>query len=264
MSGFTSWIEMFITKTKKEKTAMTKIEKKQSFGRKFTLIELLVVIAIIAILAAMLLPALNNARDRARGTQCLSNLKQQGTAFHMYFSDHKDWIPPYYRAGNASLDTSHQMWPVLLFPYVGYPNLERESRAASTSSYSLKFMPTVFKCPSFPVTWCGSPRASSHLHYGINRKISSTVDADAKYVRMTMVKQPSIQILVADMILLPHKESDGHYTLVQYANNPTGNNRPRPKAHLQMTNVLFTAGNVGSYRCETELIETGKLKWACD
>ena len=149
----------------------------------FTLIELLVVIAIIAILAAILFPVFAQAREKARGTSCLSNGKQMGTAVLMYAQDYDDSIIPWLTAKeNATQPSYERIWAYRMQPYV-----KNASFAVGQTTPN-----GIFFCPSWSqaryqnaakATDCDNddqssyfPATSMYSHYGIAYNASCLED----------------------------------------------------------------------------------------
>jgi prepilin-type N-terminal cleavage/methylation domain-containing protein len=125
----------------------------------FTLIELLVVIAIIAILAAMLMPVLSSAKQKAQSIQCLGNLRQWGLAFTMYSQDNLDVVPEEGNVGNAiddpgsatQADNLDFAWYNCVAPTISQPKLVNlYGGFHSPFNPPLPGTPSIYSCPACP------------------------------------------------------------------------------------------------------------------
>lgn len=124
----------------------------------FTLVELLVVISIIALLLALLLPALNKARAAAKMTQCLSGMRQLGIAEHLYANEYQGLFTYYFDPSDPNRTT----WCVRLKPYCGNN---------TSSTWNANIESAVFRCPDWSIPAGQSPAVRC---YGLNNAISSS------------------------------------------------------------------------------------------
>jgi prepilin-type N-terminal cleavage/methylation domain-containing protein/prepilin-type processing-associated H-X9-DG protein len=149
--------------------------------KKFTLIELLVVIAIIAILASMLLPALNQAREKAKKISCTSNLKQIGIGTNSYVNDHDDYMPCSYSAVGG-----YYPWPRALMSHI-----------AAKDGYSVKN--GIYQCPSDVEPFAN---AGFNVSYRPNlnafRYLSTSATLPTSLYKVNTVKGPSVLRILVD------------------------------------------------------------------
>ncbi len=199
--------------------------------RGFTLIELLVVIAIIAILAAILFPVFAKAREKARQSSCLSNVKQIGLAFMQYAQDYDERLP----AGTTSPAVPTLTWWHVIEPYT--KNTQ------------------VFKCPSHAAALSTSTTYSYSVPFN-NLFWDSGAGTGPRGAKLGAIEYPGEALLLGDGETIAGAGCWYYYSLKRYALGTSGqtyNCIPYPGRHNGGNNVGFCDGHAKWISTQTML-----------
>lgn len=205
--------------------------------RFFTLIELLVVIAIIAILASMLLPALQQARAKSRQISCSGNLKQLGIAAAMYQQGNRNVMPP-------PLSSSGIRWRTLFLPYIeGCDSSVYKDDAAFT--YKMQCTVAMTESPKV------DPRSYSYVQVDLPQN-------STQGFALARISNPSVIGMYTESRLFASPDRFGNF--ISIASASRGVHYPADR-HMTGTNVTFVDGHVKYLRCSYLMPGAGGALW---
>ena len=203
---------------------------------KFTVLELLVVISIIVMLASLLLPALNKAKDSGRQISCLSNLKQYALGFGMYQSSYNDYYPPWsYK--NVDLSIWNWVWSLkdigVIFPIV----CKCPSSTGVLTHPSVNGADDCVNRPEYPYAYYTTAYGYNYL--GLGSSYYTTWNAYSAPAKTSQVRRPSTTLAVSD----GWNKVNRAFCLTTYAGDIVIHDR-----HHNGANILFADGHVNWLR----------------